>query len=306
VTPSKCGELAADVARTISRFQGWNIAVSGTSRLSKTRAVLEKVAANGSYPIDQLAIVGNAIRTALDFREIAKLVGPTREEALAHDINSALKGTVDQQQPSHKPYQFQTQLWMGAILQAAGLTPTVPTDRDTPNPDFTIDLAPGLYAAEVKRPGSLEQAEKRLSKAKDQLNACGLAGLVVLDVSDCFDDAEKMQVVASPAGPPQDRISKRFRQIKKALSSKVSDPATRLHRPGYSSVIVLALLARGFRWDLDNLAVPDPFVTVAMGLFTSVKYNLQWHHGQSIRNRLEQGLNASGIYAWRTWTEHGD
>jgi hypothetical protein len=163
ITPTKCSVLADRLAHATRLFEEAGVRVPNLGRLRQGELLLRNVASSGRFPTTaaRLAQLGNCIRDSFDFHDVSRLLrdGPTA--ALAKELDRAMGGTVDQTERQRRPYQFQSQLWVGTMLQYAGLAPRVPPGDQQRRPDYVITVGISQYGVEVKRP----ESETSISRA---------------------------------------------------------------------------------------------------------------------------------------------
>jgi hypothetical protein len=299
--------IADRLAGAIESLQRWDIRVAESGRLRAAEKVLRQVALAGTYPSEpeELHRVAEAIRTAQDFGQIMDALGPERSERLAGELQRSVKGTLEGRETAREPYQFHTQFWFGAALIRAGLDPEVPTDRRR-NPDFVVCPGTVRYGVEVKRPSSERGAFDLLRSARDQLVAARLHGIVVMDLSDCLEDMGLRRVVPTAAQGPHEELKPAFKEFRDRLGNVVWDAERRQHRPGFSSVIGIWVLARGWRWTLDDLTRPEYFEAQGMLRFASVRGNVWYHRTDEFFRCVQGGLRDGGFFLLEAEQESSD
>ena len=298
VTAAMCAVLAERIDVAVQRFEQFGLRVPDTGRLRKERRLLQAIADEGEYPSSRslLALIGNAIQDAMDFHQISRLLPAGRSDELASDLDRALRGTVEQGEPTRKPYQFQSQLWLGAMLEYAGLDPEVPRFTGRRSPDFLINCTTSVYGVEVKRPERQTSIVKNLDSAVAQLSAAEKYGTVAIDLSDCLGASVLRRITDVAGDAPYDAAHVDFLRMRDDLQARVFDQQRRQYQPGYGRVMVLLIFARGLRWDLANPKAPYPFTMTEVGAFTSAHGSLRHHHAVRIRDSLIEGLRTAGLY----------
>jgi hypothetical protein len=293
-----CGVIADRAERVIAVLEGWKLRVPGLGRLRQQRALLRGVASAGCFPRSQTELVriGHSIRDVSEFWQIVKWIGEERSEHIATDLDRALRGTVDQVEPTRKPYQFQSQLWIGAVLEYGGLEPTVPPPTGRRSPDFMVRVGSALYPIEVKRPEQEATIQDALASAVGQIVATGRPGVVAIDLSDCLDRDATVLVVESSRDAPHAAANEQYLRMRDNIGDTVFDHERRQLRPGFGSIMGLMLFARGFRWRLDDLSYPDPFTMSQIGVFTNARGNLRYHHARTILESMHEGLKKGGLF----------
>lgn len=290
-------KIADRLAGAIESIERWDLRVAESGRLRAAEKVLRRTAEAGAYPADpkELHRIASAIRVAQDFGQIMEALGPERSERLAAELERALKGTLEGVEKEREPYRFGTQFLFGAALVRAGLEPEVPT-AETRNPDFVVCSGTLRYGVEVKRPSSQRGAVDVLSSARDQFEAAGLRGIVVVDVSDCLEEVGLQDCVPSFTVPPHEELKPAFRAMRTRLGDVVWDAARRRHRPGFSSVVGLWVLARGWRWALDDLSRPEYFEAQGMYRLASTRWNIWDHKTDEFQRRVQRALRDGGFF----------
>ncbi|HEX8941684.1 MAG TPA: hypothetical protein VF785_01025 [Gemmatimonadaceae bacterium] len=226
-------------------------------RLEQSKKRLDATASAGSFPENDtdLIAVGNSIRDALDSSQISQLLGVDKSIELTREVSRAMKGTVHQRERGRRPYQFQSQLWVGAMLHFADLVPTVPVDTGSKKPDYMISVVTKLYGVEVKRPESEAAIERSVRGAAQQLSSVGLSGVLAIDVSDCVVRGDLERISHAWDGPPYVRVLPEYARMRDGIGRQVYDATRRGLRPGYGPVMVTMILARGYHWNRS----PDAF-----------------------------------------------
>jgi hypothetical protein len=284
------------LTNAIELFESRGIRVADLGRLNQGRSTLEKVIRAGRYPSDQASLrrIANAVRLCQDFETIAESVPQEVAGRLAGELQQALKGTLDGGEKTRRPFQFQSQFWFGGALLRAGFDVLIPSDRSK-NPDFVLTPGAVTYGVEVKRPGTAEAAEDALRKAREQLDAAGTKGIVVFDLSDCLEHLGLRRFVHGAVGRGYEDLKPHYRILTDSLGEIVWDAERREHRAGYTSVIGLWSLARGWLWDLDDLTSPRLFDMQGMQRFASAKGNVWYYIADEFFHRLVSALRESGF-----------
>lgn len=299
--------IADRLAGAIESLQRWDIRVAESGRLRAAEKVLRLAALAGVYPSapEELHRIAEAIRTAQDFGQIMDTLGPERSERLAAELQRSVKGTLEGREAAREPYQFHTQFWFGAALVRAGLDPLIPTDSQR-NPDFVLCPGTVRYGVEVKRPSSERGAFDLLRSARDQLVAAGLRGIVVMDLSDCLEEMGLRRFVPTSGQPPHEELKPAFEEFRDRLGDTVWDAERRQHRPGFSSVIGIWVLARGWRWAMDDLIRPEYFEAQGMLRFASARGNVWDHLTDEFFRRVQRGLQDGGFFLLEAEQESSD
>jgi len=153
--PENLPVVAGHLEEAIGEFQGWGVRIVRASRLPVIVRLLRRTAERGSYPSDrkELAVLGEAIRDAQEFIEIANVLPAVPIPSLLNDLQVAVGGALSAPGPTGPHLRLQTQLWVGAMLtteeQGAGV---LAHHSDEKNPDYILWNGTLRYALEVKRP----------------------------------------------------------------------------------------------------------------------------------------------------------
>jgi hypothetical protein len=223
--PSACDDLADELERAIERFRRWDLPIRPLSRLQRAVAILRRVARDGTFGTDarRLVTVVNAIMVAGDFIQVSYCLGDVRVERIAEELTRSFKGTLDEQDAQF-PYDYQAQLWLGALLARAELRTRVPpalTDRA--HPDFAITVDSANYGVEVKRPQPVAAANALISRAADQIWDYGRPGIIALDVSLCLNVREFVLTLVNANQAGSAYLSDRFLETTRQLALRVRE-----------------------------------------------------------------------------------
>ena len=297
-TPSRCAVLGRRLKDNVRRFERRGVRIPHASRLVREARALAEVATARAFPADRRSrrIVANGIRDAYEFRAIAQLVSSSQVASLAEDLRSALKGTPEQGEAGRRPYQFQSQLWMGSIFLHGPVRPTVVPQGATPAPDFILDVEGRTYGLEVKRPGKRARLREQIKSARDQLAAQQMRGGVAIDVSDCISDQVRFSDASPPRFAPQLLIDQEFEALYKECGHVVFDEESRRHQPGFERVVFLIVYANGWRWTFGGPRGPELFTASQFGRFLTSKGNLPYWDADRIRDAYIHGLKATGMH----------
>jgi hypothetical protein len=293
--------------RIVNRFEQHGITVPQPSRLRREARLLRRIASGRALPTDQTArrSVGNAARDACEFEAIGKLVGESMAVRIAADLHAALKGTPERSDTSRKPYQFQSQLWIGSVFHAAGVTLTVPAMTTTKSPDFVIDIGARAYGLEVKRPSRATAIPGAVADAVRQLREYGVIGGVALDVSECLPQATLQQHRADRSEPPYALTDADFRQLYRGAGDLLIDSRRRKMLPAINVIFFLIVYATGWRWFDKGPTGPELFSASQFGTFVTTKGNLAYWHADAIRRAYERGCKKIGLLVTReTYERH--
>jgi hypothetical protein len=248
-TPSRCEVLARRLERVVDRFRREGIRVSDSSRLVAEVRLLRAVARQRSFPssVQGKREVANAIRDVCDFDLIRKMAGAAQVSELARDLQDAAKGTAGRLEEERKPYQFQSQLWIGSVFAAGRLRPRIVPPTTGRTPDFLLCLPGRDYGLEVKRPSSSKSPRRLVEDGAQQLAARGLRGGVAVDCSDCLSRESLFRGSEDRRQPPYVVIDREFEELYRRAGSTVFDWSRREHLAGFAHVNFVIVFAQGWR-----------------------------------------------------------
>jgi hypothetical protein len=279
----------------ITTFADWRLPEVSMQRLVDGRDWLKMVAQDRRFPGDEESLIRSAlaIRDALEFSQIARALGRERTKALFGDLKQAVGGAIDHDDYVRTPYQYQSQLWIGAMLAAGGHGPRVPRATGM-SPDFLLENGVSWYGIEVKRPNTRAGVRSVFDKAVEQLREYGVKGAVIVDASDCFPGGAPHEVTENDALPPHLEATVLLDQIGDELSDVIFDLNRMEHRVGHGHVLHLLVYAKGIRWSRSDLSGPLIFHPSYRKTFTSYRSNLDWHRGRWLHQLLEEGMRDVG------------
>lgn len=84
------------------------------------------------------------------------------------------------------------------------------------------------------------------------------------------------------------------------------DTERRQHRAGFSNVVGIGVLARGWRWILDDLTRPEHFEAQGMYRFASTRGNVWDHLTDEFFRRVQVGLRDGGFFLLEAEQESSD
>lgn len=110
--------VAQHLKEAMREFERWGVKIGVGTRLPKTLEMLRQLSHEGSYPRDRerLALIGDAVRDAQEFIEIANVLPHDPIEAVVHDLGRAVRGDLQPPGPTGPHLQFQTQLWVAGMI----------------------------------------------------------------------------------------------------------------------------------------------------------------------------------------------
>ena len=238
--PEHWGKWADELDATIAVMAARGVVIAVQNRIRASSDLLRACAAARRLPEDAMddGTVVHALRNAIDFSDIAKFL-PGRlskrdQRELAIMVNC---GTLAETEDARQPYQYQSSLWIGAVLHYGGLAPKVPAVPQRhdvlPNPDYLVERISMQYGVEVKRPMTWQGLERDLfPRALGQLEAREVSGAVVVDISDLV-----AHVDYGDFNPEVVSASERVVRL-------AWDDSLKRVRPGCSRAMVVAAFAR--------------------------------------------------------------
>jgi len=228
------------------------------------------------------------------------MAGAAQVSALARDLQDAAKGTAGRLEEERKPYQFQSQLWIGSVFAAGRLRPRIVPPDTGRTPDFLLCLPGRDYGLEVKRPSSSKSLCRLVEDGAQQLAARGLGGGVAVDCSDCLSRETLCRRAENPRQPPYVVIDREFEELYRRVGSTVFDWSRREHLPGFAHVNFVIVFAQGWRWLSTGPRGPELFTSSAFGTFTTSKGNAEFWAARRIGEAYDNGLRAGGLFISRT------
>lgn len=122
------------------------------------------------------------------FDQLVPVLSP---EVLQSKVALIVKdGIFPQDSPRTPGRDTQTELYVAAVCQAAGLSPVFA------EPDVVVSTASGRYGLAVKRVKNMKQLEKRFRDAASQIQRSGMIGFIVLDLMLAFNpDNERLETI---------------------------------------------------------------------------------------------------------------
>ncbi|MDE2794936.1 MAG: hypothetical protein OXL34_08980 [Gemmatimonadota bacterium] len=260
-TPTRVGDLADQLEEAIRKMRNLGIRIPPNCRLALIARVLRDVAPTLRFPEspDKLIEIGHAVRDGQEFVEISwvlptERLAPTVQEKLQKAVFGVLGQT------GTRPYQYQSELWVGAALLRSGASAEVVTDTEGKHPDFVVRRGTALFPVEVKRPQTIGHARNLVSEAARQLGSRQRqyhGGALVVDLTDCLgpDSAIHLDV-----GPP-DLVGIQSEAIKltSSLHSEVFDGASARIRERRRHMFGVTTFVRATWWDLTDLTQIHPY-----------------------------------------------
>ena len=253
LTPAKMTDLADRLKDAIAAIERWGMNLHPMSRLNETECLLREVASIGSFPDshDDLLRVAHAARDAQEFSEIAGMLPGEPLHPAAIALRKATKGKLFQ--TGGAPYQFQSELWVGALLSCAVDFLGVPLSQG--QPDYIVKNGNMKYGVEVKRPQREDSILTRAAKGVKQLEVPSQhyhGGALVMDLTDCVGSGLASTLDSGPPilDPVQNWIALRMQE----LHRYVYDDAAGRIRKGRHHIFSVTVVVRLVHWDLGDLS----------------------------------------------------
>ena len=239
------------------------------------------------------------MRDSLEFSLILKLLGAVRFTDVATDVQEAVGGSPGRRESNFTPYRYQSQLWVGAVLSAAGLAPRIPLRGAGKKPDYLFDIDRTQYALEVKRPLKAANIPSKIDEAVRQLEDYHVSGGVAVDVSDCLPDELLYGYDRNAFEAPHGPIDAAFTKLYRSVGDHLFSPINHHLRPAGRRLFFAVVFAQGWRWFRTRPIGPELYSTTRIGVFVSAKGNLRYWHAQKISSAYIAGLRKTGLYPSR-------
>ena len=297
ITVAKLPILIDRIDSVVARLEDWDIRVAPLGRLKEARRQLNITHKKGAYDRDktELAKTAEAVRIAKDFSQIIQVIEDESTRGVAAELQHVLKGTLRGRDRDRKPYQFQSQFLFGADLLRAGLNPEVPSGTGK-GPDFVVCPGTQRFAVEVKRPGSRRGVFDLLKSARDQIQHARLHGIVVLDLTDCLEELGLRRVEPSNPEPPFAAVKEPYRELSEEVYDVIWDDEKLQYRPGFSDIMGVWYIARGWRWMLDDLEAPQLFEFQGFHRMASTRGNLWYHLADEFHRLMVDAMLDAGSF----------
>lgn len=296
--PSRLAILSDHLDEVIGEIRAFGVRISPTSRLPRMSRLLRETAVRDAYPSNEheLSVLAEAIRNAQEFVDIGNVLPKAPFHSLRQDLQSAVAGDLGAAGPSTGPHlQYQTQLWVGAMLAQAGANVGMlmkPTGQK--NPDFILKNGTLDYAVEVKRPNGELDAQNIIRKAARQIrNDRFHGGMIVVDLTDCIDPTVRHR---SGVGKTTfDEVRNGVNALLHRLHTEVfNNDAERLHE-GREHVFGLIGFCRAGYWDLADLSYPylNRYVG-SISYWRKDRGTLRAHRARWLAELIHRGLSEAG------------
>ena len=294
LTAAHMGLLAQRFDDAIRVFDQWDIRVHRSSRLRECSRLMRHIHSVGAFPADrdELLHISNAVRDATEFIEICDALPAERLRPLAVDLQSAVAGKIGQ--GASRAAQYQTQLWIGAMLAYSGTNVGILLGADGKNPDFLVTNGTLRYAVEVKRPSRF-RARRIISEANDQITARHYhGGAVVVDLTDCIDRTLAVSIGSDPL-EVDTPLKREAMRLTRELSEEIYDYESRRLYPNRAGIFGLVTTGRTIHWDVN-----DRSRIYLQRFFMSVTYwgehrsTLRGHRARWLTKLLQYGVTTAG------------
>lgn len=247
LSPAACGALVAAIEDAIEVFGAWNIRVHPSSRAMEARRQLTLVAREESFGTTETQLVRTArsILLANDFYTITRSLPQEPKAPLSEDLPRMLGGSLLEDTQDTRPYETQSQFWVGALLAHSGLQPKALSGSGR-RPDYSIDIEGSRLTVEVKRPQSADSVIRSLDTACEQVENYGIGGILAVDLSAALGLRNLPTVTDSqPDGPrPHEAAREPFDRLAEVVREHV-----RRSRPrSFRRTAGLIILARYCTW----------------------------------------------------------
>jgi len=260
-TPTRVGDLADQLEEAIRTIGNLGVRVPHNCRLAETARVLGEVAPTDRFAEsrDTLIEIAHAVRDAQEFVEISwvlptERLTPTVQEKLQKAVFGVLGKT------GTRPYQYQSELWVGAALLRSGASAEVVNDTQGKHPDFVVRRGTALFPVEVKRPTTIGHARSLVSQAARQLGSHQRqydGGALVVDLTDCLGPDAAIHLDIGP--PDLAGIQSEAIKLTSSLHTEVFDGASARIRERRRHMFGVTTFVRATWWDLTDLTQINPY-----------------------------------------------
>lgn len=265
-------------------------------RLQQHIRMLREIEGATCYPADPStrARIATAMGDAAQFSWIASVLPDSPVSTFLADVKRALNGSqVRRSDESAQPYQFQSQLYFGAMLASSGHRIAV-KDGDG-LPDFFAPNGSLPHPIEVKRPTSRVKIRRNLTIAADQIHAAGSRGLLVIDLSDVLQSSSD-GLLEGPGQPDpwRDRFEAPFQAEKLNVARLIHGGiGTSAPMPRFRSVAAYCVFASGWLWS-SSVETPTGWPEYRAFFYCrrvySTRHSLTYHRGTRLRDMVERAL----------------
>lgn len=260
-TPTRVGDLADQLEEAIETIGGLGVRIPPNCRLAEMARVLRHVAPTDTFPEspEMLIAIAHAVRDAQEFVEISWVLPTERlTPTVQEKLQEAVFGVLGQS--GTKPYQYQSELWVGAALLRSGALAEVVTTAQGKHPDFVVRRGTALFPVEVKRPTTLGHARNLVSQAAKQLDSHERqyhGGALVVDLTDCFGAESAIHLDTGP--PDLSSIQSEAIRLTSSLHTEVFDISSARIRERRRHMFGVTTFVRATWWDLADLTQIHPY-----------------------------------------------
>jgi hypothetical protein len=256
--------------------------------------LLRRIHAAGVFPSDrdELLRVSHAVRDATEFVEIGDALPPEALHPLAADLQRAVGGSLGRGGTS--AVQYQTQLWVGAVLAHSGAQVGVILNALGSRPDFVVEKGTMKYPVEVKRPRTF-RAERIISEANGQIVASRChGGAIVVDLTDCIDQNSAV-TVGDDAHPNDTSLKLEAERLTKKLSERIYDDKAKQPRLNRDHIFGLVTTGRTIHWNTNDRTRIYLFRFLMSVVFGHGCYgNLRSHRSRWLTKLIQDGVTSAG------------
>lgn len=294
LTPARMGELANRLEESVEKLRSWGVRVIDPGRLMAAVRLLRKHRTLGTFPSDRahLIEIAQAAREAQEFIEIADVVPDDRLKPLADSIQQAVQGSPGT--TKSRAAQYQSELWVGAMLANSGLRTAVVTAAKGRRPDFVVVDGTQLYPVEVKRPAGSLRASKLIKEAVKQIDGTRYhGGVIAVDLSDCLPP--NLTVAFGSGLPAANPAQNEVERLAGELSAEVFDEDAERIIPGRHSIFCIHAFARTMYWDETDLTTMYlKRLVLSVVYYHKAENNLRGHRARALAGALHKGIKAVG------------
>ena len=248
-----CRRAADDLDQAINTLVAWHVPVPRDSRLRAAARLLRFTAQRGVLPLNlgRRRRALSALSIAVDYTAIASQLPASPVASLRKELAQSVRGGLTSFGGPDAALQLQSQHWVGAFLRSQGLGLDIPRfshSRPGKIPDFVTTNHMIQYGIEVKRPRSRSRFLSSITNAASQLADFGVDGAIALDASDLLRSL------------PPSRTESGFVRLVRAGHKLIWNHTPGLpweHRPGFTHVLMLAILARGAWHQRQRVSIPN-------------------------------------------------
>ena len=289
--------LATRLDETICRIGNWaDISISPSSRVAKAVSVLSSVEQRDVFSgsRDELADIAHAVRDAQNFWVIGKMLGRERLPPIVTSLQAAIGGNLGT--TPHAAYRAQSELWVSAMIAAAGTAPGVILKTDDKSPDVIIQNGTMEYSVEVKRPKSLGHVRNMVSKAAKQLLPERVhGGALVVDLTDCLSPNWAVHFEHGP--PVLDTLRGEHISLAERIHQQIFDDSSARIRDGRRHIFAANSFIRISWWDLDDLSRLHCITQRLNRVYLTDGdcKTLRYHRAHWLAERIQHGLREVGV-----------